>query len=281
LYNSSINIKKNFNDLAKYHYENFPVSSFLIPFNYRKDIAIVYWFARTADDLADEGNISDQKRLDALNEFENEFNKSLVDKSQNAEFKILSQTIKSKNLNPELFNDLLSAFQQDVIKKRYNTFDEVLDYCKRSANPVGRILLEIFNIKDKTAVINSDKICTALQLTNFYQDTKLDFEKGRIYYSLDEMEKFKVTEKMFALGENNLNIKALVNHNVERAQNLFDEGKDLLKYLSGRFKYEIKWTIAGGEKILDKVRKNNFDVFSSRPKLSKVDFLTLLAKSIF
>lgn len=281
MYNSSINIKKNFNDLAKYHYENFPVSSFLIPFNYRKDIAIVYWFARTADDLADEGNISDQKRLDALNEFENEFNKSLVDKSQNAEFKILSQTIKSKNLNPELFNDLLSAFQQDVIKKRYNTFDEVLDYCKRSANPVGRILLEIFNIKDKTAVINSDKICTALQLTNFYQDTKLDFEKGRIYYSLDEMEKFKVTEKMFALGENNLNIKALVNHNVERAQNLFDEGKDLLKYLSGRFKYEIKWTIAGGEKILDKVRKNNFDVFSSRPKLSKVDFLTLLAKSIF
>lgn len=277
----SINTLQNLKLLTKNHYENFPVSSFLIPANYRKDIAIVYWFARTADDLADEGNVSDEKRLNSLNEFEIEFNKSLNEKSHIPEFTVLSQTIKSKNLNPDLFNSLLSAFKQDVLKKRYNNFNEVLDYCKRSANPVGRILLQMFNIIDKDAIIGSDKICTALQLTNFYQDTKIDFEKGRIYYPKSEMEMFSVTEKMFEINEINPNIKALVKHNVHRAQNLFDEGKNLLEYLSGRFKYEIKWTIAGGEKILDKIRKQDYDVFSNRPKLNKIDFIMLLVKNIY
>ena len=127
----------------------------------------------------------------------------------------------------------------------------------------------------------SDKICTALQLTNFYQDTKIDFEKGRIYFPKDEMELFLVTEKMFELNENNPNIKALVKHNVDRTQVLFDEGKTLLKYLSGRFKFEIKWTIAGGEKILGKIRQNDYNVFTKRPKLSKIDFITLFIKCIF
>lgn len=281
MYNSLKNIQKNIDELAKNHYENFPVSSFLIPNNYRKDIAIVYWFARTADDLADEGNISAEKRLKSLIEFEMEFENSLSNKSKIPEFLILSETIKSKKLNPELFKDLISAFKQDVTKKNYNSFDEVLDYCKRSANPVGRILLQIFNISNDNAIINSDKICTALQLTNFFQDAKIDFEKGRIYFPKDEMAMFKVTEKMFELNENNPNIKALLKHNIDRTKKLFDEGKDLLKYLSGRFKLEIKWTIAGGEKILEKIIKNNYDVFSSRHKLSKFDFLTLLVKSIF
>ncbi|MCK7524640.1 MAG: squalene/phytoene synthase family protein [Ignavibacteriales bacterium] len=143
------------------------------------------------------------------------------------------------------------------------------------------MLLELFNISDEDALINSDKICTALQLTNFYQDTLIDIEKGRNYYPQNEMKMFNVTKKMFELKENNPNIKALVKHNVERAQSLFDEGKNLLKYLNGRFKIEIKWTIAGGEKILDKIRKNDYDVFTKRPKLDKVDFILLLVKSIF
>ncbi|HEX9250600.1 MAG TPA: squalene synthase HpnC [Ignavibacteriaceae bacterium] len=267
--------------LIKDHYENFPVASFLLPKSYRKDIVIVYWFARTADDFADEGNAKTEERLDELNTFEIEFQKSLNGKSENFHFNQLAGTISNRKLSPKYFIDLLSAFKQDVVKKNYANYDEVLDYCERSANPVGRIMLELFNIKDEQAIISSDKICTALQLTNFYQDTIIDIEKGRNYYPQDEMKMYNVTQKMFELKKNNPNIKVLVKHNVERTQTLFDEGKSLLKYLDGRFKIEIKWTIAGGEKILDKIRKNNYDVFTNRPKLSKMDFTLLLVKSFF
>lgn len=279
--NDPKNAEINISLLAKNHYENFPVGSFLIPKNYRKDVAIVYWFARTADDLADEGNIAPEKRLDELNKFENEYQKSLRGKSDNLYFIQLAKTITEKKLSITHFTDLLSAFKQDVVKKSYNNFDEVLDYCQRSANPVGRILLELFKVDNDAAGNCSDKVCTALQLTNFYQDTVLDIGKGRNYYPQDEMETFGVIKKMFELKENNPNIKALLKHNVDRAQVLFDEGKNLLKYLNGRFKVEIKWTIAGGEKILDKIRKNDYDVFSIRPKLNKIDFIGLLIKNIF
>ena len=271
----------NVSNLAKDHYENFPVASFLIPKKFRKDVAIVYWFARSADDLADEGNKSPEKRLNELNNFENEFLKSLKGESINFYFNRLAKTINDKKLSIENLLDLLSAFKQDVVKKEYQNFDEVLDYCKRSANTVGRILLELFNVKEKEALIYSDKICSALQLTNFYQDTVIDIEMGRNYYPQNEMQLLNVTKKMFELKENNPNIKTLLKHNVERTQALYDEGKNLLKYLRGRFKIEIKWTIAGGEKVLDKIRKNDYDVFAQRPKLDKMDFISLFIKSIF
>ena len=280
MYNQSKNTEQIATALARNHYENFPVSSFLIPIDYRKDIAIVYWFARTADDLADEGNIEDEQRLNNLIKFEQNFIDSINSHTENPYFELLSDVIRKRQLTVQYFIDLLSAFKQDVIKKRYENFADILNYCVRSANPVGRILLELFNVVDKNAIISSDKICTALQLTNFYQDTKLDFENGRIYYPFDEMEMFAVTEKMFELKENNPNIKALVKHNIDRTQYLYDEGKLIFNYLSGRFKYEIKWTIAGGEKILAKIRRQDYDVFSHRPKLSKMDFLSLLIKSI-
>jgi squalene synthase HpnC len=280
MYNRSKNIEQVVTLLVRNHYENFPVSSFLIPIDYRKDIALVYWFARTADDLADEGNIEDEKRLDILNKFEQNFIDSLKSDTENQYFRLLSEVIKKRKLTVQYFLDLLSAFKQDVVKKRYENFTDILNYCAKSANPVGRILLELFNIDDKNAIISSDKICTALQLTNFYQDTKVDFENGRIYYPLDEMEMFAVTEKIFELNKNNPNIKALVKHNIDRTQYLYNEGKLISDYLSGRFKLEIKWTIAGGEKILEKIRKQDYDVFSHRPKLSKIDFLSLLIKSL-
>jgi len=281
LKNNLKDLVANVSNLAKNHYENFPVASFLIPKNYRNDVSIIYWFARTADDLADEGDVTPEKRLDELNSFEHQFRKSLKGESENFYFNQLYKTINDKKLSDGFFLDLLSAFKQDVVKKEYENYDEVLDYCKRSANPVGRILLELFNVKNEDALINSDKICTALQLTNFYQDTVIDIGKGRNYYPQNEMKMYNVTKKLFELKENNPNIKALVKHNVERAQGLFDEGKNLLKYLNGRFKIEIKWTIAGGERVLDKIRKNDYDVFTKRPKLNKMDFISLLVKSIF
>ncbi|HEX7357314.1 MAG TPA: squalene synthase HpnC, partial [Ignavibacteriaceae bacterium] len=244
-------------------------------------IAVIYWFARSADDIADEGNIDPENRLAMLDEFESDFEKALNFSGENSNLKFLAQTIIKHNLDPKNFTDLISAFKQDVTKKSYSTFSEILDYCSRSANPVGRILLALFKITDEQAKIYSDKVCTALQLTNFYQDTNIDFEKGRNYYPQDEISMFKITQNMFELKENNPNIKALVKHNIERTQLLFDEGKKLLNYLNGRFKIEIKWTIAGGEKILEKIRKNDYDVFSARPKLSKLDFVFLLVKNIF
>jgi squalene synthase HpnC len=274
-------VEKQVSELAKNHYENFPVASFLIPKELRKDISIVYWFARTADDLADEGNFSVKERLKNLDDFENEFSRSLSEKSNNNFFIILNETIKNKNLNPQNFYDLLSAFKQDVLKKRYKDFDEVLDYCRRSANPIGRIILDLNNIRIDDSYKFSDKICTALQLSNFYQDTLIDYQKGRIYYPQDEIKLFNVTENMFEIKENNEHISALVKHNVERTQNLFDEGKNLLKYLNGRLKIEIKWTIAGGEMILNKIKKNNYNVLNTRPKLSKLNYFSILVQRIF
>ena len=262
------------------HYENFPVASFLIPGEIRKDIAIVYWFARTADDLADEGNADSEERLKSLNDFERELSSAINSKSNNIYFLLLNETIIKRNLTHQYFFDLLSAFKQDVIKNRYNNFAEILDYCKRSANPVGRIILEINNIRDEEANKLSDKICTALQLTNFYQDTKIDYKKGRIYYPLDELKELGITENMFELNENNVHISALVKQSVDRAQLFFEEGKKLLNYLTGRLRIEIKWTITGGEKILGKIRENNYNILSDRPQLSRLDYFGIFIKSI-
>ena len=192
-------------DFAKKHYENFPVGSLLIPKDLRKHVAIIYWFARTADDYADEGNMSEDERIEKLNDFENSLNDLLNGKFKSPFEQALHQTIKQKNLTPQLFYDLLKAFKQDVVKKRYNNFDEVLEYCRYSANPVGRLILELFGIRSGEALKYSDKICTALQLTNFYQDIEIDYQKGRIYFPENEMKQFDVTENMFAKKEINVN----------------------------------------------------------------------------
>ena len=267
--------------LAKSHYENFPVVSVLIPSRLRKHVAIIYWFARTADDLADEGNLLVEERIEKLDAFENEFKLCLTNDAETNFVAALKRTIISKKLSSENFFNLLKAFKQDVIKKRYNNFDEVLDYCSNSANPVGRILLELFDIRNDKAFFYSDKICTALQITNFIQDTKIDYQKGRIYYPLDELQHFQVDEKVFEMNGNNLNLKKLIEFSVKRTQKLFDEGRNLLEYISGRFKHEIAWTINGGEEILRKIRGADFDVISRRPKLSKSDYIRIFIKSLF
>ncbi len=268
-------------DLVKSHYENFPVVSFFVPKRLRKHVAIIYWFARSADDIADEGNENPESRLFQLNEFELKFNQAHMGKPDSDFFSALSETITVLNLTPKHFTDLLYAFKQDVVKKRYGNFEELINYCNHSANPVGRLILEIFDVRRKNAYSYSDKICTALQLTNFFQDTKLDINRGRIYYPQDEMEKYEVTEKMFELNENNLNLQKLVKFNVDRARLLFNEGKKLLKLLKGGLKLEVNWTVRGGEAILDRITKSNFDVLNKRPVLRKTDFVKLFFATIF
>jgi squalene synthase HpnC len=266
---------------AKTHYENFPVVSFLIKKELRKDIAIIYWFARTADDLADEGTISEEIRLQNLDSFQLRLDE-LLKGNFNSGFELaLYTTIKERQLTVQLFYDLLSAFRQDVTKKRYSSFSELLDYCRRSANPVGRLILELHNIRNEDANKSSDNICTALQLTNFYQDTRIDFQKGRIYYPVEEWEKFGVREADFSYNITGKNLRSLVKFNIERTGKLFEEGRNLLKYLSGTLRYEIGWTILGGEAVLRKITLSDFDVLKNRPKLKAVDFVILLSKTPF
>ncbi len=265
---------------AKSHYENFPVVSFLLAKNLRKHVAIIYWFARTADDYADEGNLSEGERLDKLNNFEFRMKQLLNGKAESDYEIALVNTINEKNLTAENFYKLINAFKQDVIKNRYENFEEVIDYCKYSANPIGRLTLELFDIRSEEAIKYSDKICTALQLTNFLQDVSIDYKKGRIYLPKDEMEMLQITEKMFEDKENNHKLKQLVKHNVDRIQILFDEGKKLFPLLNGRLKVEIIWTVAGGEDNLDQIRKKDYNVLNNRPELSKTRMLSLFLKSL-
>jgi squalene synthase HpnC len=251
----------------------------MIPSNLRKDIAIVYWFARTADDYSDEGSFSNSERLEKLEALELRLKNLLQNQTTNNFDAALKRTIITRKLNPAHFFNLLKAFKQDVLKNRYLNFDEVLDYCSNSANPVGRILLELFNIRSDEAFFYSDKICTALQITNFIQDSEIDYKKDRIYYPLDELEKFNVDEKVFEMNGNNLNLKKLIEFSVLRVQQLINDGKPLLNLLSGRFKYEISWTIKGGEEILNKIRGADFDILTKRPTLTKTDYLKLFIKS--
>ncbi|HED08275.1 MAG TPA: squalene synthase HpnC [Ignavibacteria bacterium] len=267
--------------LAQSHYENFPVVSFLIPKRQRKHVAIIYWFARTADDIADEGEVPGEERIKKLNELQKRVDEIAEGKYQNEIDAALGNTLKINNLSPENLKNLLIAFKQDVTKKRYENFDEVLSYCKYSANPVGRLILELNKIRNDEAIKYSDSICTALQLTNFIQDIEIDYTKGRIYLPQDEMKKFNVDEKMFGLKENNANLKKLLKFNIERIEKMFEEGKLLIPFLKGRLKYEIAWTILGGEKILEKIKISDYNIFGNRPTLSKIDFLNLLRKSIF
>ncbi|MHC1737301.1 MAG: squalene synthase HpnC [Ignavibacteriaceae bacterium] len=269
---------------AENHYENFPVISFLIPKRLKKHIAIIYWFARTADDIADEGEVSviaEERRRNQLSEFKESFTASLKGTYSSPQFAALHATIQECNLDSSHFLKLLSAFNQDITKKRYNDYDEVLDYCKRSANPVGQLMLELFNVREEKAFYYSDKICTALQLTNFLQDLTIDFKKGRIYLPLDALRKYSILESDFRDLNFTDKFRDLIKNNVEEIRKLFKEGSQLIPYLSGFFKLEIVWTIMGGEKILEKIEKNNYEVLAERPKLNKLDFILIFFRSIF
>jgi len=270
-------------ELGKFskHYENFPVVSFLIPHNKKNVIRLIYWFARTADDFADEGNISPEQRMILLNEFENEFLVSLKNQSKIIYLNLLSKEIKLNNLDSNLFLNLLSAFKQDIVKSRYNHFSEILDYCTRSANPIGRLLLQLFGYQSNKIFSLSDKICTSLQLINFIQDTKIDISRNRLYYPLDELVSYKVSESDLLNLKMNDDLKKLIKFNVDRAREIMNQGKELTKKLKGKFTVEIRWTILGGEEILKKIEKIDFNVVAIRPTISKLDYAKIFIRSLF
>ena len=266
--------------MASGHYENFPVVSVFIPKSLRKHVAIIYRFSRMADDIADEGNDTAEIRIKKLNDFEKKLTDCLNNKFADEFWNALENTIDIYSLNSEYFYNLLSAFKQDVTKRRFNDYNELLDYCRRSANPVGRIMLQLFRIKNQECYKYSDLICTALQLANFYQDISVDYQKGRVYIPVDEMLKFGIDEKIFETKVSNSNFKKVMEYQLKRNLQMFMEGSYIIEILPYKLKYQISWTIYGGKKILYKIIRGNYDVLNNRPVLSKIDYMILMIKGL-
>ena len=262
------------------HYENFPVASILMPRRLRKPVAAIYHFARAADDIADEGDLADSERLQQLDEYRVELTRiAACEVPQLPLFINLAAEIKAHELPIQPFRDLLDAFSQDVVKKRYTDYDELLDYCRRSANPVGNLLLHLYEDATPVNIAYSDAICTALQLINFWQDVAKDFAIGRVYLPQDEMARFGVSEGQIEQGIGNETWRALMKFEVDRARALMLQGAPLGSILGGRIGLEMRMIIAGGLRILDKLETADYDVFRRRPVLRPFDWVIMLAKS--
>ncbi|HKS40634.1 MAG TPA: squalene synthase HpnC, partial [Blastocatellia bacterium] len=216
--------------LARSHYENFPVGSVLVPKRLRKHFYSIYAFARTADDFADEGyteNYTEQERLELLEEWRRMLRASDAGRATHPIFVALAETRSQFDLPITLFEDLLSAFKQDVTKRRYQSFDELLDYCRRSANPIGRLILLLFGHRDQQFHKWSDDICTALQLANHWQDVRVDLAKDRVYLPAEDLARFRVSYDDLAGSHADQSFKQLMKYEVARARELFARGKPL------------------------------------------------------
>ena len=264
------------------HYENFPVASLLLPRAQREPVGVIYRFARSADDFADEGDTPAQERLAQLQEYRIELQGIQARRTTVSPlFTDLARIVRERNLPLQPFYDLLDAFAQDVVKNRYAEYAEVLDYCRRSANPIGRLVLGLFNEDSPENLRQSDCICSALQLVNFWQDVRIDFEtKDRIYLPQDEMRRFGVSEAHLRERRCDAAFRDLMRFQVERARSLMLEGKPLVDRLAGRLRLEIALTVQGGLRILEKLERAGYDMFGHRPVLKALDWPLLFFKAI-
>jgi squalene synthase HpnC len=274
------------------HYENFPVASVLLPSSIRPHIAAVYAFARTADDFADEGGLSPARRLDLLEGWRERLYEAARQESssrppRNGEpadtetlFRQLAATIQLRAIPVELFDDLLSAFRQDVTVHRYGTWPELLDYCRRSANPVGRIVLRIAGYRETRLDAWSDAICTALQLTNFWQDLRVDYSRGRVYVPAEDMRSHHADEALLSGTRMTAEWLRLMAELVKRTRRLFVKGRPVCDAVSGRLRLELRATWLGGTRILDRIEEGGFDTLASRPVIGTRDFPWFLWRTL-
>lgn len=258
---------------ARSHYENFPVASWLLPRAVRRPVAVIYAFARQADDIADEGDLAPEGRLARLAGFDQLLDGIAAGAPQTTSLGLaLADVVGRHRLPIGLFRDLLSAFRQDVTCTRYADFGEVMDYCRRSANPIGRLLLHLLGRTDARDLACSDAICSALQLINFFQDLAQDYaENGRIYIPQDEMERCGVDESHFRERRTDPGMQRLMHGQYERAFRLLRAGAPLAQRLPGRFGLELRMTVLGGRRILELLDRNRVDVFA-RPRLARADW---------
>jgi squalene synthase HpnC len=254
----------------------------LLPARLRRPMAVIYWFARRADDFADEGDHSPAKRLALLEGFREALRGLAAGKpADDPFFASLGEVIATHRLPFQPFHDLLDAFSQDVTKARYSDYAEVLDYCTRSANPVGRLVLHLFGAAGEREHLQwSDAICTSLQLINFWQDVAIDYAKDRVYLPQDELTRFAVTEAQIAAGDANGAWPALMRFQVERARALMLAGAPLVRRLPGRMGLELRTIVQGGLRIAEKIDRVHGDVFRRRPVLRPADWPVLLMRAL-
>ena len=259
-----------FNAMGVGHYENFPVASWLMPARLRPAVRAIYRFARTADDLADEGDAAPAERLSALAALAAQLRAIEIGEPSN--WADLAAAIREHQLQLTLFYDLLSAFSQDALTVRYDSFETLIDYCRRSANPVGRLLLQLFRRSETELLQQSDAICTGLQLANFWQDVALDWRKGRVYLPQRDLTTFGVSEAQIAHGTADQRWRSLMAFEVQRPRQLLQRGAPLAQALGGRIGLELRLVVQGGLRILERIDAVNGDVFSHRPTLSARDW---------
>ncbi len=264
------------------HYENFPVASLLLPARLRRPVELIYAFARSADDFADEGVAAPEIRLAKLSVYRAHLVTIAAGETPaDPLFAELAAAVREHALPVQLFNDLLDAFSQDVTQKRYARYEELLDYCHRSANPVGRLLLHLFKHTTEPALRASDAICSALQLANFWQDIDVDFTSDdRVYLPQEEMARFGVSQLHLIEKTCDAAWQALMRFQIKRTRELMLSGASLGTDLPGRIGLEIRATVQGGLRILEKIEAVNCDVFRHRPTLNFLDWPLLLARSL-
>ncbi|MDB5931329.1 MAG: Squalene/phytoene synthase [Polaromonas sp.] len=257
------------------HYENFPVASVLCPPRLRPAIAAIYWFARTADDIADEGDAPPQARLDDLAAYRADLMATASGQVPSTRwagvFGQFGPVIRQFALPVNLLDDLLKAFEQDVVKQRYASEAELLDYCRLSANPVGRLLLHLYGVDEPKALQESDCICSALQLINFWQDLGVDIPRGRIYLPADAWARHGVDEAQLLGLQSNRNTISLIADCAGAARARMLKGSKLVKKVPGRGGWELRLVVQGGLRILDKIEALGFDTLRQRPKLGAWD----------
>jgi phytoene synthase len=273
--------------VARRHYENFPVASRLLPARMRPHVAAIYAFARVADDFADEGTRPEAERLALLDDWRNRLEAATTGRlpadtgERAAIFIALRATIQRCGLDTLLLADLLSAFRQDVLVKRYENWETLLDYCRRSANPVGRLVLAVAGYRDATMCALSDEVCTALQLTNFWQDLEIDWNKGRLYVPSSIMADCGATEAALEHRDLTPEWRQALREVVKRTRALFETGRGIADAVNGRLRWELRATWLGGMRILDKIERSGFDVFRQRPVLSWRDIGPIGFDAIF
>jgi squalene synthase HpnC len=264
------------------HYENFPVASRLVPAPLRPAVVAIYRFARAADDIADEGDATAEERLLALAACDAAL-EAIARGETPAEppFPALAHAIREHALPIPLLHALISAFRQDVTTTRYATHADVLDYCSRSANPVGRLLLAWYRRDGEENLRASDAICTGLQLTNFWQDVAIDWKKDRVYLPREDLDRFGVTEAHIAEGRMDARMRALMQFQTARTRALLESGRPLTRALPWRLGLELSAVIAGVLRILSRIDAAGGDVFMHRPVLRKRDWAVVAYRSVF
>jgi squalene synthase HpnC len=267
--------------IVRSQYENFPVASFILPKALRQPISVIYAFARTADDFADEGGWDAETRLTKLQDYDDKLQAIAAGETvDDPIFIALQHVLQQHQLPVQLFHDLITAFRLDVSKQRYANMAEVWDYCRYSANPVGRLLLHLLQADTAQNLERSDAICSALQLINFLQDLSQDLaENNRIYLPQDELSRFGVSEDQLRKEHSNKAMRRLLRQQIDYARERMLWGQPLGRSLQGRFGFQLRMMINGGLRILDLLEKQKRDLFS-RPRLKKRDWLWMLWKSL-